>query len=129
MIILICESLARSDDDALSSMDSQRIKVLHVTNCDAVVRLVPHDFIFHLFPAGEILLHQDLRRVGQGLFYSLPKSSFIFASTRAQSSQSKRDSDHHWITYLSRSILGLFQTPGCLRTGSVDIDLLQPFDE
>ena len=64
MIIVICESLTGSDDDAFSGMDSQRIKVLHVADGDAIIRLVPDHFIFHFLPAGEILLHQNLWRVG-----------------------------------------------------------------
>ena len=47
-------------------MDPHRVQVLHVADCDAVVRGVPHDLVFELLPAEDGLLHEDLLDPGVG---------------------------------------------------------------
>ena len=47
-------------------MDPHRVQVLHVADCDAVVRGVPHDLVFELLPAEDRLLHEDLLDPGVG---------------------------------------------------------------
>ena len=48
-------------------MDAKRVKVLHVTDGDAVIRRVPHHFVLNLLPAEKRLLDEQLRRVRQRL--------------------------------------------------------------
>ena len=129
MVIAVRESLTRCYDNAFARMDTKRVKVLHVAHGDAIIRLISHHFVFYFLPAAEIFLHQNLRRISQGFFYSLLKISFVFAHARAQSSQRKGDSDHHRITNLPGGVLGLFQTPSCLRTWRVYADFTEPFHE
>ena len=41
-------------------MHTHRIKVLHVTDSNAVVIIVAHNLILDLFPMADVLLNQDL---------------------------------------------------------------------
>ena len=67
MVFGVRKGLRRGYDDALAGVDAQRVEVFHVADGDAVVVAVPHYLVFHLFPAFERFLDQDLRRVGERL--------------------------------------------------------------
>lgn len=71
MIFLIAQGLAGSDDDRITSMDTQRIEVLHVTNRNTVVAGISDNlfiyiyflyFLFEFLPAFRRLLDQNLGR-------------------------------------------------------------------
>ena len=61
VIFFIRESLRRCHNNTVSSVDSKRIEVLHITNCDAIVVNIPHDFIFDFLPSQHTLLDKNLR--------------------------------------------------------------------
>ena len=83
MILGIGQCLRRGDHDRLAGMDTQRVKVLHVTYSDAVIITVADHFIFHLLPAFQTLFHQYLRREREGLFSQNIQFLFIVTETRA----------------------------------------------
>lgn len=49
-------------------VNAQWVEVLHVADSDAVISDVSHHLIFHLLPAQQRLLHQDLTAHGQSLY-------------------------------------------------------------
>ena len=61
LILLVRQRERRSDDDAVARVDPDRIEVLHTADGDDVAARVAHGLKFDLFPAVDILLHQDLR--------------------------------------------------------------------
>ena len=81
MILRIGKSLRRSNDDGLSGMNAQRVKVLHITNGDAVIITVTDHFILHFLPAFQTLFHQHLRREREGFFGQNIQFFFIIAET------------------------------------------------
>ena len=50
MEFFVGKCLGRSDDDAFSGMDSERVEILHIADCYAIVIFVPDYFIFYFFP-------------------------------------------------------------------------------
>jgi hypothetical protein len=53
VVLLIAQGLTGGNDDGVTSVDSERVKVLHVADGDAVVVGVADDLILDLFPALE----------------------------------------------------------------------------
>ncbi|KAH3688090.1 hypothetical protein WICPIJ_000932 [Wickerhamomyces pijperi] len=50
VVLLVRESLRRSNDDRITSVDPQWVKVLHVTNSDTVPHTITHNFVLDLLP-------------------------------------------------------------------------------
>ena len=48
---LCAESLSWSDNYRFTCVDSKRVEILHVTDCDAVVITVTHHLVFDFLPA------------------------------------------------------------------------------
>ena len=59
----IGEGLGRGDDNAFAGVDSQRVKVFHVADGDAIIRRIPHHFILDFFPAAQPFFHENLSAV------------------------------------------------------------------
>ena len=62
IVVLVRQSLGRSDHDTLAGMDSERVEVLHVADGDTVVVTVAHHLILYLLPSLQALLYQYLWR-------------------------------------------------------------------
>ena len=67
MVFLVRQCLRGRNNNRVTCVDSERVKVLHVAHGDTVSVLVPHNLIFHFFPALKRLLHENLRGQGQRL--------------------------------------------------------------
>lgn len=50
VVLLIVQGLGRRNDNGLTGVDAHGIKVLHVTNRNAIVVLVTHHFVLKLLP-------------------------------------------------------------------------------
>ena len=87
MVFAVGQGLGRSDHDALSGVDAERVEVLHVTDRDAVVVAVADHLVFDFLPALEALLDQDLRGEGEGLLRQLRQLRLIVAESRSQSAE------------------------------------------
>ena len=74
-------SLLDERPDGVSCVNSERIKVLHVADSDAVVSAISDDFILDLLPAPEVLVDQDLVRDREGLLV------FVVSEARAETSE------------------------------------------
>ena len=61
VVLLITEGLRRRDDDTVTSVDAERIKVLHVADGNAVISGITDDLVFGLLPALERLFDENLR--------------------------------------------------------------------
>ena len=104
MIFAISQCLRRSDNDRLTSVNTQRVEVLHVTNSDTVIKAVAHYLVLYLFPSLQALFYQYLRRERESLFCQYVQLFFIIAEARTETSQRIRSTDDNRITqFLSRS--------------------------
>ena len=63
VIFTVGKSLRRCHNNALAGMDTQRIKVLHITDSNTVVKTVSYNFILNLFPSFERLFNKYLARI------------------------------------------------------------------
>ena len=89
-------------------MDTQRVKVLHITNRDTVVETVAHHFIFYFFPSAKRFLDQHLRREREGFFYQHIQLFLIITETGAQTTQCISGTDNDRISQFLRSTARIF---------------------
>ncbi len=66
MVLAVAQRLGRSNHNTFARMNTQRVKILHITYCDTVVIAVPYHLILNLFPSFQRLFHQYLGRIGKG---------------------------------------------------------------
>ncbi len=88
MILAIGQCLRGSDNNTFARMDTQRVEVFHVTNCDTVVVTVAHHLIFNLFPSLQALFNEHLWWEWECLFSQFVQFFFIVAEATTQASQS-----------------------------------------
>ena len=61
VVLAVCECLRRRNDDALTSMYTERVEILHVADGNTVVIAVAHYLVLYLFPSFKALLDKHLR--------------------------------------------------------------------
>ena len=100
MMLLIGQRLARRDDDAVTGVDTDRIDIFHITNNDAVVIAVAHDFIFQFFPAGDRAFHQNLvnRTQHQTALTDFAHFRFVVHDAAAGAAQRERRTNDQRVT-------------------------------
>ena len=103
VVVGVGEGLRRRNHDTLAGVDAQRVEVLHVTDRDAVVEAVAHHLVFHFLPALQTLLHQDLRREGEGFFRQHIQLLFVVAEAGTQATEGIRRADNHRIAQFGSS--------------------------
>ena len=79
VVLVVCQRLRRCNDYALTSVDAERVEVLHITDGDAVVVAVTYHFVLHFFPSLEALLYEDLRGEGEGFTTELIQLRLVVA--------------------------------------------------
>ncbi|OPZ81751.1 MAG: hypothetical protein BWY77_00498 [bacterium ADurb.Bin431] len=119
------EGLARGNDDALAGVDPHGIEILHVADRKAVVVLVADDLEFDLLPAEQILLHQDLAGVAEGLVRALAHLLDAAADARAEAAEGVGDADHHRVADLAGHPLRLLDRGDRVAARHLDVDLAQ----
>ena len=110
-------------------MNSQRVKVLHVANGDAVVEPIANDFVFNLFPAAKGFLDQNL--VGKRQRVSSVQTQFLFVVTESAAlpAQRVRSADNYRIPDFFRRLDRVFDILDRLGFNRMDADLRQLFHE
>ena len=106
-------------------MDSQRVKVLHVADCDAVVKAVSYHLVLYLLPALEGFLHQNLRREGEGLGCQLLKFTVIVAESAAQSSKCVGRPHNYRVTQLTGCLKCILYILNCVALNGLNLNLIQ----
>ena len=129
MVFVVGQGLRRSDHDALAGVDAERVEILHVTDRDAVVVAVAHDFVFDLFPAAQRLLDEDLRGEGEGLAGHRLQFVFVLAEAGTEAAQRVGGAQDDRIADLARGGAGLFDVGRGVRLDRLDADLVQPLHE
>lgn len=61
VILVIIQSLTGGDDDRVTRVCSQGIKVFHVATDDGVVGTITNDFVLEFFPTFHTTFNEDLR--------------------------------------------------------------------
>lgn len=121
VVFLVGQRLRRRDDDRVTGMCAERVKVFHVAADDGVLEItvqqiiramnksthvggISNDFILDLFPALQTLLNQDLRRKTQTLGGQVSEFLFIVRETGTETTEGKGRSDDDRVTDFCGSV-------------------------
>ena len=120
IIIRIRKRLRRCYNNRVSSVNTQRVKVLfgrsviildlninikrstyfHVTNSNTIIHTVSYNFIFNFFPTFHTTFNQDLRAQAQTLCFKITKFIRVVCKTGTESTESKCRTKNNRVTNL-----------------------------
>lgn len=60
VVLVVVQSLTRGNDDRVTGVSSQGVKVFHVATDDGVISSVANDFVLEFFPAFHTAFDEDL---------------------------------------------------------------------
>ena len=106
LILFITQSLSRGYNDTIARMNSNRIKIFHTTNRDAVICSITNHFKFNFFPASHTSLNQCLlnRTCGKSPLSNFFQGSSITSHTATRSAKCISRTNNHWKSdFLSKS--------------------------
>lgn len=143
VVVGIREGLRRGNDDGVSGMNTERIKVLlisqsragfwtthlHVTDRDTVVSAISNNLVLDLLPSLHTLLNQNLGRNGESLATEVAELLLVFGETGSQTTESKGSSDNDREPNLGGSLQGLLKVGGRSRFGALFANLLHGSSE
>jgi len=129
MVLLIRQSLTRSNDDTVTSVDTERVEVLHIANGDTVVGGIADDFVLNLLPALEGLLNQNLGGKGQRARRQVAQLLGVGSKTGAETTKSVGGTDDNGVADLLGGLEGVVNGPNSNRLGNGDVDLIKSLGE
>ncbi|ROV99906.1 hypothetical protein VMCG_06224 [Cytospora schulzeri] len=125
VVLLVTQSLTGRNDNGVSSVDSERVEVLHVADSNAVVVGVPDNLVLDLLPALERLLDQNLRGQRQRASGHVSELLLVVCETRSKTSQGVSGTDNDGVTDALCGIQGLLNSVDSNRLRNGDVDLVQ----
>ena len=89
LILFISKCLGRSNYDGVTGVDTNRVNVLHIADCDAVSCTVSHYLILDFFPSGDTSFYKNLTYTGktETILKDLTKLQLIVCDTAATSAK------------------------------------------
>ena len=120
LIFLVSKCLGRCDYDGVTGMDTNRIDVFHVADCDAVSCTVTHYFVFNFFPSCDAAFYQNFSYTGksESVLEDLSQFIFVVGNTAAASAKGVSRTENDRITDGSGKCDTIFY--GCYDLGSCD---------
>mmetsp|Transcript_18339 Transcript_18339/g.27226 ORF Transcript_18339/g.27226 Transcript_18339/m.27226 type:complete len:317 (-) Transcript_18339:191-1141(-) len=106
-------------------MNTQWIKVLHVTDSYTIVMSISNDLVFHFLPALHRLFDKNLVRQSQSLLSHIAKHFFIVTDATTQTTESKGTSDHEGISDLLGRIHSVLYRMDGIRFSNLFINLME----
>lgn len=122
VVFLVGQRLGGRDDDRVTCMCAERVKVFHVAANDGVLGItvqretvfirdksthigsITNDFILDLFPALQTLFNQDLRRKTQTLGGQVSELLFVVGESGTETTEGKGGSDDDRVTDFGGSV-------------------------
>ena len=91
LIFFISKRLRRSNNDRVTCMNTDRVDIFHITNCDSGIVGVTHYLIFNFLIAFNTLFNKDLmnRRKRKRIFHHYHKFFFIIGKAAACTAKGK----------------------------------------
>jgi hypothetical protein len=129
VVLFVRKGLTGSNDDTVTGMDTQRVKVLHVADSDTVVSGVTDDFVLDLLPALEGLLDQDLGSKSQGTRSQILQLLRVLSETGTQTSESVSRTDNDRVANCFSGLQSLVNSVDGDGLSNGDVDLLQSLGE
>jgi hypothetical protein len=125
VVLLIAQGLTGGNNDRVTSVNTERIKILHVAHGNTVVVGVTDDLIFKLLPTLERLLDKDLGREGKRSSGHVAELLLVVGETGTQTAESIGSSDNDRVTDSLGSLEGLLDSADGDRLGNGDVNLFQ----
>jgi hypothetical protein len=129
VVLLIRQSLGGSDNDTVTSVDTQRVKVLHVAHGDTVVISVANDLVLDLLPALEGLLDENLGSQRQGARRQITELVGVGSETRAETTKSIGGADNDGVTDLLGGLQSIIDGTDGNGLSNGDVDLVESLGE
>ena len=129
MILAIRKGLRWCNNDRLTGMNTKRVEVFHVTNCDTVVITVTNNLVLYLFPTLQTLLYQNLRREREGLLTECIQLILIISKSTTKATQCVCSTNNNRITEVLCSHTCLLNILTCLTLDCLYINLVETFNE
>ena len=129
VVLLVRQGLTGGNDDTVTSVDTQGVKVLHVADCDTVVGGIPDDFILDLLPALERLLNQNLRGKSQGARRQVLQLLGVVGESGTQTTKGIGRTDDDRVANSLCGLQCLIDGTNSDGFGDGDVDLLQCLGE
>ena len=110
LVLLVSQSLGRSDYDTVSGMNPHRVNIFHITYGNAVALAVTHHLIFDFLPACDAAFDQNLSDTGksQSVRQDFFQFHHIVCDTAAASAEGVCRTKHDRISNLSRKCNTVF---------------------
>ena len=124
MIFAIAKRLRWSNNDTFTRMDTKRVEILHVADCNAIVVAVAYHFVFNFFPSLETFLYQHLWGERECFLSQFVQFFLVIAKTTAQSAQCVSSAQDNRIAKISSSATCLFDGGTCLALDGLDVNLI-----
>ena len=125
VVLLIAQGLTGGNDNGVTSVNTKRIKVLHVAHGNTVVVGVTNDLIFEFLPALERLLDKDLRGEGKRSSGHVAELLLVVGETGTQTTESIGSSDDNGVSDGLGGLEGLLDSTDGDRLGDGDVNLFQ----
>jgi hypothetical protein len=125
VVLLITQGLTGGNDNGVTGVNTERIKVLHVAHGDTVVVGVTDDLIFNFLPALERLLDEDLGREGKRSSGHVAELLLVVGETGTQTTQGIGSSDNDGVSDGVSGLESLLNSADSNRLGNGDVNLIQ----
>ena len=129
VVLLVAEGLGRSNDDRVTSVDTEGVEVLHVADSNAVVVGITDDLVLDLLPALEGLLDQDLGGECERASSHVAELLLVVGETGTETTKGVGSTDNDGVANLVGSIEGLIDGVHGDGLGDGDVDLLKGLGE
>ena len=128
VVVLVGQGLRGGDNDRVTSVNTQGIEVLHVTNGDTVVLSITDNLVLDLLPALHTALNENLGTGGESLVAEVEKLVLVVGKTTAETTKgvggthndgeaNVLDDVHGLVDVVGRSGLGTLLTDGVHAAG------------
>lgn len=129
VVLLVAEGLAGGDDNGVTGVDAEGVKVLHVADGDAVVVCVTDNLVLELLPALEGLFDEDLGREGEGSRGHVSELFLVVGKAGAETTQGVGCTDNDGVADLFGGVEGLVNGADGNGLGNGDVDFLEGLGE
>ena len=111
LIFLIRKCLARADHHRVTCMNTDRVDIFHITNCDSSIICITHYFVFDFLIAFNTLFHKYLmnRWKCKSIFHHNHKFFFIIGKATACTAKCKCRAKNNRESYFSCSFKSVFK--------------------
>ncbi|GKT45601.1 LOW QUALITY PROTEIN: uncharacterized protein ColSpa_05782 [Colletotrichum spaethianum] len=122
VVVFVRQGLRGSNNDGVTSVNTERVKVLHIAHRDAVVLGITNDLVLNLLPALHTALDEHLRAGSEGLVAEVEQLGLVVGEATAKTTKSVGSSDNDGEANVLDAGHGLVNVAGRGRLGALLAD-------